>query len=76
MKVEIRPDTMHPATHRLVTIEHRGRVYGVRWARPFPTEEQVLETWARDRQKRTSTGRTFLPYDKSTDTFDAEWRKR
>lgn len=75
-KVEIKPDPMHPTTHRLVMVEWRGRVYGVRWAKPWPTEARVLEVWERDRANRRRKDRTFLPYNQSTDTFLTDWRMR
>lgn len=68
MKIEIKPDTMHPTTHRLVTVEHRGRIYGIRWAKPWPDEARVMEVWNMDRTSH-KRHRTFLPYDQSTDLF-------
>lgn len=73
-RIEIKPDPLHPKTHKLVTIEHRGRVYGCRWAQPWPTEERVREQWELDRKQRARRNRTFLPYDQSTGHFIVDWR--
>ena len=50
----------HPtsAAHRIAKVQSRGRIYGVTYAEPFPTEAEVREVWRTER-------RAFRPYDES-----------
>lgn len=73
MKIKIEPDPRNSATHRLVTIEERGRVYAARWAEPWPDEARVLAVWTFDRTRHRQY-RTFMPYNRSTDSFTMRWR--
>jgi hypothetical protein len=63
--VSIKTHPQYPETHVLVEVESRGRVYAISWARPWPTESEVLEAWAEDHQ-RTPKYRVFRPFDHTT----------
>ena len=54
----------HPtsANHRIVKLQSRGRIYGVTYAEPFPTEDEVRALWRTERK-------AFRPYDESTGRY-------
>lgn len=55
----------------LVTVEHEGRVYGARYAVPWPTKELVREIWDRD-CRLPKRYRELMPYDPRTGTI-SDW---